>query len=451
MTGRSASHGSRFRAYGAVLVSALLLSACADMFAGVSLPSLPKLQNPFSDKEVPLTGKRISVMQKENAGELASADRPISLPSQRQNADWTQPGGTPNNAPGHLALAQAVKNAWSADAGAGSSFWGKLTSSPIVYGNKVFTLDANGQVSAFSLSGGSALWRVSNTPPNEKDREGFGGGLAADGGRIYAATGFGMVVALDPESGKKLWEKSVGAPVRASPTAAGERVFVVTMEGQTYCLSGSDGTELWTFRGTEERASILTNTSPAVEGDIAVFPYPTGDVVALKASTGQPIWTESLSRARTGSSLSAMSDTARPSIDGGMVFAVGHAGRMVATSQKSGERLWSISVPGIQAPWVAGDSVFVVDTSGQLLAVARRDGKIQWSVKLTGSSTWSGPVLAGGRLWLASGTGQLVGVDATTGRIDTTQDLGQPVYIAPIVAGGRLFVLTDKAKLLAFN
>jgi outer membrane protein assembly factor BamB len=450
MTGRSGNYG-RLRAHGTVLISALLLSACADTFAGMSLPALPKLQNPFAEKEVPLAGKRISVMQKESPSETASTGRPIALPAQRQNADWTQPGGTPNNAPGHLALAQSVKNAWSADAGAGSSFWGKLTSSPIVYGNKVFTLDANSQVSAFSLSGGSALWRVSNTPPNEKDREGFGGGLAADGGRIYAATGFGLVVALDPETGKKLWERSVGSPVRASPTAVGERVFVVTMDGQTYCLSGSDGTELWTFRGMEERARILTNSSPAVDGDLAVFPYPTGDVVALQASTGRPVWTESLSRARGGSSLAAMSDTARPSIDGGMVFAVGHAGRMVATSQKSGERLWSLSVPGTQAPWVAGDSVFVVDTSGQLLAVARRDGKVQWSVKLPGSSTWSGPVLAGSRLWLASSTGQLVGVDATTGRVDSTQDLGQPVYIAPIVASGRMFVLTDKAKLIAFN
>ena len=314
MTGRSGNNGSGLRAIGAVVVSAFLLSGCSDMFAGMSLPSLPKMDdlNPFAEKEVPLPGKRISVMQKEAAGELASADRPIALPAQRQNADWTQPGGSPNNAPGHLALGQAVKSAWSADAGTGSSFYGKLTSSPIVYDNKVFTLDAAGKVSAFSLSGGSALWRVSTTPPNEKDQEGFGGGLAADGGRIYAATGFGLVVALEPASGKKLWEKSVGSPVRASPTAAGERVFVVTMEGQTFCLSGSDGTELWTFRGMPERARILTNSSPAVDGDIVVFPYPTGDVVALQASTGQPVWSESLARTRTGSSLAAMSDTARP-------------------------------------------------------------------------------------------------------------------------------------------
>jgi outer membrane protein assembly factor BamB len=85
------------------------------------------------------------------------------------------------------------------------------------------------------------------------------------------------------------------------------------------------------------------------------------------------------------------------------------------------------------------------------MAVARREGRVQWSVKLPGSNTWSGPVLAGNRLWLTSSTGQLISVDATTGRVDATQDLGQPIFIAPVVAAGHMFVLTDKAKLIAFN
>jgi outer membrane protein assembly factor BamB len=415
---------------------------------------MPKLQelNPFAEKELPLPGKRISVMQQETVStELAAADRPISLPPPHPNDAWSQPGGVPSNAPGHLALGGAIKNSWTADAGTGTSFYGKLTASPIVYDNKVFTLDAAGKVSAFNASGGAVVWRVSTTPPNEKDQEGFGGGLAADGGRIIAGTGFGYVIALDPKSGKKLWEKYVGSPVRTSPTAAGERVFVLTKEGQVYCLSASDGTELWTFRGLPERASLLSNASPAVDSDLVVVPYPTGDVIALRIGNGQPAWSESLSRTRTASSMAAMSDTARPVIDGGTVFAVGHAGRMIATSEKSGERLWSLTIPSIQAPCVAGDTVFVVDTGGQLAAVARREGKIQWTTKLPGATTWSGPVLAGNRLWLTSNKGHLVSVDATSGKVATTQDLGQPIYIAPVVAGGRMFVLTDKARLIAFN
>ena len=415
---------------------------------------MPKLQdlNPFAEKEVPLAGKRISVIQQENiTSDLAGATRPIVLPAPQANDSWSQPGGIANNAPGHLALGASVKSAWSASVGTGSSFYGKLTASPIVYDGKVITLDAAGRVTAVSTSGGSVAWRADTTPANEKDYEGFGGGIAADGGRVYAATGFGFVEAFDIKSGKKLWEKNVGAPVRASPTASGERVFVVSKEGQVYCLSGSDGAELWNFQGQPERASILVNSSPAVEGDTVVVPYPSGDVVALRASNGQAMWSESLARSRTASSLSAMSDAARPVIVGGVVYAVGHAGRMVATSLKTGERLWSLSVPSIQPPWVAGDNVFVIDTGGQLLAVTRNDGKILWATKLPGNATWSGPVLAGNRLWLTSSKGQLTSVEANSGKVASTQDIGTPIFIAPVVAGGRMYILTDTAKLIAFN
>jgi hypothetical protein len=35
--------------------------------------------------------------------------------------------------------------------------------------------------------------------------------------------------------------------------------------------------------------------------------------------------------------------------------------------------------------------------------------------------------------------------------VASTQDLGSPIFIGPVVAGGRMYVLTDDAKLLAFN
>ena len=133
MSGSAGDDGSGLGAVGAALLCALALSGCADSLAGMSLPSLPKLDdiNPFAEKEVPLPGKRVSVIQQENvSSDLAAADRPIALPPQRQNDSWTQPGGVASNAPGHLALGGAVKSAWSADAGTGSSFYGKLTAQP---------------------------------------------------------------------------------------------------------------------------------------------------------------------------------------------------------------------------------------------------------------------------------------------------------------------------------
>lgn len=440
--------GTHFRVVLVAASAALLLAACSE---GPSLPRLGDL-NPFAEKEKPLPGKRVPVSLTESKAGLvvSSIDKPIVLPAARVNDSWPQPGGSVNNSPGHVALGGTVRQAWSADAGAGSSSYGRLTASPIVADGKVFTLDTNGRVSAFSMSGAS-VWRVSLTPAKEKDYKGFGGGLAAEGGRIYAATGFGVVYALESGSGKKIWERAVSAPIRSSPTVAGDRLFLVTSDGTAMALSTADGKDLWTHQGLPEKAAILSNASPAIEGDFVIVPYPSGELVALRAADGQPAWSESLARTRLASSLGSMTDAGRPVIDGGTVFGVGHSGRMVATALRTGERLWSLNVPGIQAPAVAGEYVFVVDTGGSLMGMTRRDGKVLWTTKLPGASTWSGPTLAGNKLWLTSNKGQLIGVDASTGKPDTPQDVGAPVYIAPVVAGGKLFVLTDKARLIAFQ
>jgi len=434
------------------VVAAAGLSACSSD----SLPSLPKIGdlNPFATKQAPLPGKRIPVMavtDRIGGGELASAEKPITLPSPRTNESWSNPGGLANNAPGHLALASAVKQSWSADAGTGSGSTSRVTASPIVADGRVYTMDAAARVTAFAVGGGSAVWRASLVPEGSRSSDAFGGGLAAEGGRIYAATGFGVVTALDSGSGKKLWEKNLGIPVRASPTAADGNVFVVTAEGRFYALAGTDGRELWSFRGIPEKTSLIFNPSPAVDGGIVVVPYPTGELVALRIADGQQVWSESLAKTRAVSSMASLSDAASPVIEGGVVYAVGHGGRMIATQQKTGERLWQLSVPGTQTPAIAGENVFVVDTGGQLLAITKRDGKVSWTVKLPGANTWSGPTLAGGILWVTSNKGQLVGVDAQTGRISSQQDLGHPLYIAPVVAQGRMFVLTDKARLIALN
>jgi outer membrane protein assembly factor BamB len=439
-------------ARGLVLVLAAQLAACSSD----SLPSLPKIGdlNPFAEKPKPLPGKRIPIVaatDRIGGGELAAADKPVVLPAPRANEAWPSAGGQANNAPGHVALGASVRQVWSADAGTGTSSTSRVTASPIVSDGRVYTLDAAARVSAFAVSGGSALWRTSLVPESSKSSEAFGGGLVADGGRLFAATGFGTVVALDPASGKKLWEKSAGAHIRASPAAADGVVFVLTTDGRFTALSAIDGSELWSFRGIPEKTSLIFNPTPAVDSGMVIVPYPTGELVALRAQDGQAGWTESLVRLRSVSSLASLSDAATPAVDGGVVYAAGHAGRLIATQLRTGERLWQLNVPSVQPPAVAGENVFVADTAGQLLAISRRDGKVLWTTKLPGTNTWSGPTVAGGMLWVTSNKGQLVGVEATTGRVSSQQDLGSPVYIAPVVAQGRMFVLTDKARLVALN
>ncbi len=449
-----------------VTITTLSLGGCESM--GLSEPSVPGLSSVtsmFDKKQEKLPGRRISVLKADEKGSLSpEASGPISLPPAVTNASWSQPGGVPTNAPGHLAIGAALHTVWTADAGEGSSKRERLTAIPIVYGKRIYTMDAEGAVRAISSTNGAVEWKYSTQPDqkssfdylhpfnsNNVARAGFGGELAADGGKIFVATGYGTVTALDAGTGQPTWTKNFNIPIREAPTAADGRVFVVNSESELYCLKAADGSELWTQKGLPEGAAVLTSASPAVTGSLVYVPYPSGEITAVDIKNGQPKWTDSLAKGQINSSATAIGEAARPVVDGTTVFAMSRGGQLIATSKDKGERLWTKEISGSQTPWVAGDHLFVVDTSGKLIALTRKDGKVRWVTPLPGEGRWSGPVLAGGKLWLASSEGLLVGVDAVSGSIGMQTNLGSPVMITPVVAEGRLYVLTDQAKLIAMN
>lgn len=409
--------------------------------------------NLFKEKEEKLPGERVAILksQSELAPSAAAAKIGVSLPAASSNSDWTQPGGDAANAPQHLAFAGSLHEVWTADAGAGSSSEGQLTPRPIAYGGKVFTLDTHGQVRAFAASSGSALWNARLTPENEEKDEGYGGGLAVDEGRLFVTTGYGTVVALEPASGNIIWTKNLNVPIRTSPTAFQGKVFAVTTEGRIFCLSATDGEEVWTQRGLPDQTSILGNNSPAASDKIVVVPFSSGDVTAYDIKTGQQLWSDSLANTRTNSIISAVANPARPVISNGVVYAISNSGRMIATSQKNGERLWNLAISSTQAPWPAGNMVYVIDSLGRAVALARDDGGVVWVKQLGEGESWTGPLLAGDRLWFASERGKVVGLDPKTGQIATQKDIDYRIHIAPIVAAGHMYILTDNAKLVALN
>jgi len=437
---------------GLLLALAISLAGCE---SGPSLPSIPGVSSLFEGKEPPpLEGKRVSVLSSDvgtSATASIEAKEPVTIPPAQSNASWSQPGGVASNAPGHLAFTGAGKPVWREDVGAGSNSDGRITAVPIVHDGKVFTMDREGRVTAFSASSGGTVWTASLKPDDEKADSGFGGGLAAEGGRVYVASGFGKVVALDANNGKPLWTKALGVPIRTSPTAANGKVFVVNSESQLFALSGDSGNELWSSRGLPEGASMLSNVSPAVSGNTLVVSYSSGEVIAVDMNTGAPRWTDSVSGGAVGASMTNIGDAARPVIDGDIVFAASASGRMIATAAKSGERVWSKDIRAGQTPWVAGDSVFVVDVNGRVYALARKTGKTRWITPLPDDRLWTGPILAGGKLWAVSSKGLLVGLEAKSGEITSRVPLENPVFIPPVVASGRMYVLTDKANLIALN
>jgi len=422
--------------------------------AGPGLPNLTDL-NPFATAKVPLPGKRVAVLTAEDQlnGRMEGATGSISIPPQSQMAEWATPGGAAGNAPGHLALTGSMRTIWTAEAGTGSSALAKLTAPPIVLQGRIYVFDAASHVSAYAAAGGARAWGVSAAPEGVNESKAFGGGIAAEGGRIFAVTGFGTVVALDAGTGARLWEKKFGSPFHSAPTVADGRLIATNIDGQVLCLSTGDGSTIWTYHGVpQQAAALLTGTRPAISGGVVVVPFTSGDIAALKVDSGAQLWTDSLSGAHANATIAALSDPASPVIVGGSVYGVSRSGRLIASNGATGARIWAMNLNGVETPWVAGDGIYVVDLSGRLVALNRANGEVRWAAKLPGNAkVWSGPVLAGGKLWLTSSKGALVGVDPMTGQATAQRDLGQPVYLAPVVADGKMYVLTDHASLMAIE
>jgi outer membrane protein assembly factor BamB len=443
-------NGAAFLKAAAVVTLCLGLAGCEG--GGFTGPSVSGLTSMFNEKEEILPGRRVAVLP-DGTDAVASAETPgaPNLPPPQVNTSWSEPGGNAANSPGHLTLSDSFKQTWSTSVGTGSSKSGRMTAIPIVADGKIFTLDIEGNVTAVNAATGSAVWSANLRPEKQSERGGYGGGLAYDGGRLYAATGYGSMVAIDAATGKTVWAKLMGTPFRMSPTVASGRVFAVNTDSELHVLNTNDGAELWTARGMPETAVMLSNSSPAVSGNLVVVPYPSGEVVALDVNNGRPRWTENSRRgASAGTKYAAISTPARPVIDGNAVFSASRAGTMTVTSKENGERLWQRELSAAHTPCVAGDTVFVADTSDRVLALSRKDGKVRWVATLP-HSRWSGPVLASNKLYLISENGHLVSVDASNGTVATVAKMDTPVSLPPVVANGKLYILSDKARLYAMN
>jgi outer membrane protein assembly factor BamB len=189
--------------------------------------------------------------------------------------------------------------------------------------------------------------------------------------------------------------------------------------------------------------------------------FSSGELNAYRYENGRVVWGDALSRTSISTSVGALSDIdADPVIDQGRVYAIGQGGRMVSIELASGQRVWEINVAGISTPWVAGDWIFVVTDQAQVLAIARATGRVRWMTQLPhfqnekkkgGPISWTGPVLAGNRLILASSAGQIVNVSPQDGAIQSTLETKSTYSLPPVVANNTLYLLSDQGQLTAFR
>jgi outer membrane protein assembly factor BamB len=416
-----------------------------------------------SAKKTPVLGERVAVLAAEQdvAVDPATAALAMNLPEPVANTEWAQSGGNASKSMGQLALGASLGEAWRASIGQGSSVRARLAAAPVVAEGRVYTIDTQATVRAYATQNGSQVWASQFGADRSNRAALYGGGVAYDAGRIYATNGLGYVAALDARNGGIIWQVRPGGPLRGSPTVVGDTLYVMSQDNQIYSLKTSDGSTNWSSAAAVEIAGVFGSASPAFAQGTVVAGFSSGELNAYRYENGRLVWQDQLARTSIRTSVGSISDIdADPVIDNGQVIAVGQGGRMVALELISGQRMWELNIAGISTPWVAGDWVFVVTDEAKLIAVARANGKVRWINQLpayrnprkkSGPISYSGPVLAGGRLIVASSEGALINVDPVNGSFQSQTGIGAPVSLSPVVANSTLYVLDDEGRLHAFR
>jgi outer membrane protein assembly factor BamB len=418
----------------------------------------------LGDKEPPpLPGKRIPVMllSDDVKADPRLDNLTVALPEPVANDAWPQTGGNAAHDMGHLAAGDTLKEAWRADIGAGTSGGDRLIAGPVVGGGRVYTVDAEGTVSAYATGDGTRLWRLEPEDVEHGDRL-DGGGLAYDDGWLYLTLTHGDVVGINADTGTQVWRQNVQSPIRTGASVAGGKVLVVTADNQLFAMDAHSGELLWRHQGIFEQTGILGSATPAISGDAVIVTYSSGEVFGLRLDDGRPVWTEQVLRPRRTLAMGSITDiTAEPVIDNDRVIVAGTGGETVAFDLQRGVRDWSVDVTSRQMPWVAGEYIFEITDRNEVVAMLRQGGRIRWVSPLprnvdpedTSSDAvqWVGPVLAGDRLLFASSDGKVASVSPYTGEILGMTELAGGVSLPPVVAERTVYFLTDDGDLLAYR
>jgi outer membrane protein assembly factor BamB len=385
----------------------------------------------------------------------------VTLPPPVADGEWAQAGRVPS----HEAINAAVssfKLAWRQSFGKGQTGRGALTAEPVVSGGHVFVMDTDAVVSCFDLGSGSRIWRT-ETKPKKGRSSNVGGGLCVVDNTVFVVDGLAESLALNAQDGSIRWRVNVGTPGRSAPTVVDGRMFFGTIDEKLFALDAADGKVVWTYQATSGETVVLGQPAPAVVGNTVLAGFGSGDIVALRASTGEMLWSDTLGS--TGGRNSVMDFSSvhgLPVISDGTAYVISVGQVLTAIDLRSGRRLWERQVAGKDGLVICGNWLFVLSSDQQLACVDKTNGHVRWVTvlpryrnmkKSKNPVAWSGPLLANGALLCVSDFPKqgLIRVDALTGKVLDTVALPAGGAMSPVAAGGRVLVVTDDGALSVFG
>lgn len=297
------------------------------------------------------------------------------------------------------------------------------------------------------------------------------GAVSVVGGVIYLATNEGLddesVKALNAANGQVLWATRIGKvgnpnqkpsypAARSTPTLDGEMLYVLGSDGDLVCLKAKSGEVVWQKNIREaydgKPGTWAYSESPLIDGNKVVVTPGGKDVgiVAVDKATGETVWKANTPKMGAAAYASIQKVTAA----GKPQYVAFMANGLAGVDAEDGTFLWSYTrtkgIANMPTPVVAGDIVYSGGSrtgGGAVRLVAEQVNvlpeELYFNPKLP--TAIGGAVKVDGYLYGCSGS-TLMCVDFVSGEIKWQERISAAASI--LYADGRLYLHTENGKVM---
>jgi outer membrane protein assembly factor BamB len=315
-----------------------------------------------------------------------------------------------------------------------------------VDGNHVYAAGRKGEVAAFDLASGRALWRA-------KTKLALSGGPGAGSGLVVVGSTFGDLVALNAADGAVRWKVRLNGEVLSAPAVSERLIAVRTVDGKLRGLSLKDGQELWTQEQQVPRLSLRGTSWPVMTGDLVLCGFDNGKVAAVNANDGSIQWETTISPAHGKTELERLDDVdAGVRVSGSDVYAIGFQGRIAMLALDTGQIWWSHDASSFRGIGLDDGALYVATADGEVVALRRRTGTELWRQKALLHRRLSAVVEADTSIVVGDYQGYVHWLDKATGALAARAATGKVrISNSPVVVGNMVLVVNDAGKISAFR
>jgi outer membrane protein assembly factor BamB len=320
--------------------------------------------------------------------------------------------------------------------------------SPIIWGRRVFLTGAdtdNQVVFCFDADTGKLLWtkpvKTAVAFPEVTSDTGYAAPtMATDGLRVFTVFATGELAAFDMD-GNPVWQKNIGVPensygMGSSLLTDGTRLFVQYDHQNAQKVMAFDcatGKTVW-----QAARKNISWSSPALIGNELVL-NDEKNVTSYDPVTGKLNWEIPCLGGEVAPS---------PAYNGkGIVFVANEYAQASALQLIGGtpKILWQYDeyLPDISSPVAAENFFFIATSAGEMVCLDAATGKVAWEKEFDAGFT-SSPILAGDRIYAIDVAG-VVHIFGATGEYTEIGmiETGEPVYATPAFMDGRIYIRGD--------